>query len=52
MSPGDIIEFAVTVGNMNGLVDLESIQWEDIEILNINKNERDVLVYNRDEKLI
>jgi len=27
--PGDNIEFAVPIANLNGLVDLSSFQWED-----------------------
>lgn len=52
MSPGDIIEFAVCLYNMNGLVDIDTFQWENIELFKIQKNERDPLIYNRDLKIL
>ena len=52
MSPGDIIEIAVCLYNMNGLVDIDSIEWDPIEIFNIPQIERNALTYNRDYKLL
>lgn len=52
MSPGDIIEFAVCLYNMNGIVDLDKFSWENIELFKIQKNERDPLIYNRDLKIL
>lgn len=49
---GDIIEFTVCLFNMNGLIDLKSLEWEYPEIIPINQNERDALTYNRDVKLM
>ncbi len=52
MSPGDIIEIAVGLANLNGIVELDTFEWEDEEFLKISKNERDVLCYNRDVKIM
>jgi hypothetical protein len=45
---GDIIEVAIPLANLNGIVDLDSFSWEDQEIFKIEKNEKDALSYNRD----
>jgi hypothetical protein len=37
---------------MNGIIDLENLQWEMPELVPINSNERDPLIYNRDLKLL
>ena len=52
MSPGDSIELAVCIFNLNGLVDLDSFEWEPIEKLEISKNDRDALNYDRDVKIL
>lgn len=52
MAPGDLIEFAVTLYNMNGIVDLATFAWEDPELLKIPPLERDPLTYDRDVKLL
>ena len=52
MSPGDIIEFAVCISNMNGIVDLDSFKWRPCELLRIQSNEKDSLSYNRDLKIL
>lgn len=52
MQPGDIIEFAVCLFNLNGHIDLSSLEWELPEILPINSNEKDALTYNRDLKIL
>jgi hypothetical protein len=33
---GDIIEFSVCLFNMNGLIDLSTLEWEIPEIIDIN----------------
>ena len=52
VSPGDIIEFTVCLANMNGIVNLESLAWEQAILIDINPNEKDPLTYNRDLKII
>lgn len=52
MAPGDSIEISVTLANLNGIIDLSTFQWEPEEIISIIKNERDVLCYNRDIKIM
>jgi hypothetical protein len=52
MSPGDIVEFAVCIYNMNGIVNLDNFNWEPVEVLDINKNEKNPLIYNRDLKIL
>jgi hypothetical protein len=52
MAPGDTIEIAVCLYNMNGLVNLDSLSWEPIEVFNISQIERNPLTYNRDYKLL
>lgn len=52
MAPGDLIEFAVCLYNMNGLVDLSTFDWEAPELLSIPATERDPLAYDRDVKLL
>ncbi len=52
MAPGDLIEFAVCLYNMNGLVDLSSFEWEAPELLAIPATERNALIYDRDMKLL
>lgn len=52
MQPGDVVEFAVCIYNMNGIVDLNSFSWEPYEILKIKKNEINGLLYNRDLKIL
>jgi hypothetical protein len=52
MSPGDIIEFAVCIFNMNGVIDLKTLVWELPELISISKNEKDPLSYNRDLKIL
>ena len=52
MSPGDVIEFAVCLYNMNGVVDLDGFNWRHLELFDIIKNERDPLIYNRDIKIM
>lgn len=52
MAPGDTIELAVSILNLNGLVDLTSFKWNSIEKLDIPKNDRDVLNYDRDVKIL
>lgn len=52
MQPGDTIEFSVCLFNMNGIINLETIDWELPEILPINQNEKDPLCYNRDLKIL
>jgi len=52
MSPGDTIEIAVCLSNLTGLVNLNSFEWHPEEFIKINSNERDVLCYNRDVKIM
>ena len=52
MSPGDNIEIAVSILNLNGLVDLENFTWEEIQKHEISKNDRDALNYDRDLKIL
>lgn len=52
MSPGDIVEFSVCIYNMNGIVDLGSFQWDSHQILKINENEKNALLYNREVKIL
>jgi hypothetical protein len=52
MSPGDTIEIAICLSNLNGIVNLDTFEWENEEIVKINNNEKDVLCYNRDVKIM
>jgi hypothetical protein len=52
IAPGDYIELAVQLSNMNGIVDINSLIWEPPVFLEINPNERDPLSYNRDLKIM
>ena len=52
MSPGDFIEFAICIYNMNGLVDLTTLDWNPPELLKIPATEKDPLAYDRDIKLL
>lgn len=52
MAPGDIIEIAVCIVNLNGLVDVNKFEWEKETIIKINKNDKDVMCYNRDIKIL
>lgn len=52
MSPGDYIEFAVQLANMNGIVNLDTLVWENPLALDINETERDALSYNKELKLL
>jgi hypothetical protein len=52
MSPGDTIEIAICLSNLNGIVNLDTFEWEAEEIVKINPNEKDVLCYNRDVKIM
>jgi hypothetical protein len=53
MSPGDYIEIAVQLANMNGIVDIGStLVWENPSFIDINPNERDPLSYNRELKIL
>ncbi|CDW81818.1 UNKNOWN [Stylonychia lemnae] len=49
---GDIIEFAVCLYNMNGIVDINTLEWMKPEFLPISPLEKDSLTYNRDNKLL
>ncbi len=37
---------------MNGIINLNSFEWEPPQTLTINPNEKDPLTYNRDLKLL
>lgn len=50
--PGDSIEIAVCIVNLNGIVDVNKFDWEPENIVKINKNDKDVLIYNRDVKIM
>eukprot|EP00347_Sterkiella_histriomuscorum_P003477 403364148 len=52
LSPGDMLEIAVCIYNMNGLINLNSIEWDQPELMNIPQNERNPLVYNKDVKAL
>ena len=52
MAPGDTIELAVSILNLNGLVDLQNFKWHPLEKLDIPKNDRDALNYDRDIKIL
>ncbi|CDW80022.1 UNKNOWN [Stylonychia lemnae] len=52
VSPGDIIEFAVCLYNMNGIINIDSFQWEQPQLLLIPQNEKNPLVYNKDVKAL
>lgn len=52
MQPGDIIEFAICIANLNGLINLDSIVFEALDIIPISPNERNALVYNKDVKAL
>jgi hypothetical protein len=52
MAPGDIIEIAICLSNLNGIVDLNSLEWEEEQTMKIEHNERDALTYNRDIKIM
>mmetsp|Transcript_41946 Transcript_41946/g.40257 ORF Transcript_41946/g.40257 Transcript_41946/m.40257 type:complete len:107 (-) Transcript_41946:384-704(-) len=52
MCPGDIIEIAVCISNLNGIVNLNTFEWDPEEFLKIIANEKDVLTYNRDVKIM
>jgi len=52
VSPGDYIEFAVQLANMNGIVNLGTLIWEVPASLDINEIERDALSYNREMKML
>ena len=45
MAPGDIIQFTMCLFNMNGIVDLDSLQWESPEIVQLPENEKDAMNY-------
>ena len=36
MAPGDVIEFAVCLYNMNGVIDMRGFEWEAPEVLAVN----------------
>ncbi len=50
--PGDIVEFAICLANLNGLINLESLIFEELEVIPISSNERNALVYNKDVKAL
>ena len=52
LSPGDTIEIAVCIANLNGIINVDNFKWDKESIYDINKNERDALCYNRDIKII
>ena len=52
LSPGDLLEFSICLFNLNGLINLHSLQWEAPEFLPIPSNERNSLVYNKDIKAL
>jgi hypothetical protein len=37
---------------MNGIVDISSLTWEQIQFIDIYPNEKDALSYNRDLKIL
>lgn len=45
MAPGDIIQFTLCLFNMNGIVDLDSLEWEKPAMISIPDNEQDALHY-------
>lgn len=52
MSPGDTIEIAICLSNLEGIVNLQTFEWEPEETAKINNNEKDALSYNRDVKIM
>lgn len=52
MAPGDSIEFAVCLANMNGIVNLSTLSWRPPVLMDIEENESDALTYNREVKLM
>ena len=45
MAPGDIIQFTLCLYNMNGIVDLNSVIWDQPSLIQTPENERDALSY-------
>lgn len=46
------MEFSVCLANMNGLINLQTLQWQEPEIIPISPNEKNTLVYNKDVKAL
>jgi hypothetical protein len=47
-----MLEIAVCIYNMNGLINLNTLDWDNPEFLPIPSNEKNPLVYNKDVKAL